>query len=416
MKRSTFTPLVALVLIGAGGFMAGRLSSSHAPGDAAEHPAGAGSGRPGIERSRQSDAASRRDTQRHQRTDRGSSPQALARLSSIMRSEDPLDRNRALFAFIDRLGPADFKDAVDHFRSLGLTESRMGEYALLLSGWTKMDPLAALDFAGSNPDDQFATNTVLASWASRDPDAALRWADASHDGSGPNPYLAGVIRGIAETDPERATEMLSEMPRGPERDRALRGILPQLMAQGPEVARSWIESLADEALRNGAMKQIADDMAALDPAGTAQLLLSNPGDAAQHRLDDVYRQWARIDQQAALESVATLPAGENRSNALRGVVGPMAASDPAAALSVIERYPEDVTDRVMKSFLWYSLESDPGLAVSQIPRIQDEGRRDWWYDRTLGSWLDHDPAAANAWIRQNPLPQPVLDQITTRPE
>jgi len=68
----------------------------------------------------------------------------------------------------------------------------------------------------------------------------------------------------------------------------------------------------------------------------------------------------------------------------------------------------------MKNFLWNSLESDPGLAMSQIPRIPDEVRRDWWYGRTLESWLDRDATAAKAWIQKNPLPQPVLDQLAER--
>jgi hypothetical protein len=90
-----------------------------------------------------------------------------------MRHENPLDRNRALFDFVDRLGPDDFAAAVAHFRILGVTESRMGEYALLLSAWAKLDPLAALDFAKSNPDNKFVASTALATWAANDPDAAM---------------------------------------------------------------------------------------------------------------------------------------------------------------------------------------------------------------------------------------------------
>ena len=152
----------------------------------------------------------------------------------------------------------------------------------------------------------------------------------------------------------------------------------------------------------------------MDPAGTAQWLLEHPGEASQSRMDEVYRQWARLDQQAALDSLAALPAGEGRSNALGGVVGTLATTDPQAALALIERFPGDVTEPVMKSFLWNSLETDPELAVSQITRIEDQGRRDWWYGRTLESWLDRDSTAAKAWIQKNPLPQPVLDQLAPK--
>jgi len=410
MNRNTLPPVVAFIVIGAGGFFAGRFSSPEAPHATAEQTAEAKSGRAGREHSQQADAATRRQA----RAGRGASVEGMARLTSIMRREDPLDRNRALFDFVDRLGPDDFAVAVQHFQSLGLTESRMGEYALLISAWAKLDPLAALDFAKANPNSHVATTTVLATWAARDPDAALRWAETHHEGSGPNPYLVGVIRGIAESDPERAAEMLTKMPGGSERYEALAGVLPQLLAQGTDVARSWIEGLADESLRDAAMKRIADHLASIDPAGTAQWLLDHPGGASQGRMDEVYGQWARLDQQAALDSVSAMPTGDNRSNALSGVVGTLATSDPAAALSVMDRFPEDVTENVMKNFLWNSLESDPGLAMSQIPRIPDEVRRDWWYGRTLESWLDRDATAAKAWIQKNPLPQAVLDQLADR--
>lgn len=414
MKKNSLTPVVAFIVIAAGAFMVGRLTSPGPSNINQDQTGGASSPRSSRDLPLQTDATTRRSSNRADRGDSPVSPKSLARLGLILRSEDPLDRNRALFGFIDRLGPDDFATAVEYFRSLGLAESRMGEYALLLSAWAKMDPLSALEFAKASPDRQFAAATVLATWASRDPDAALLWAQTHHEGNGPNPYLSGVIRGIAENDPERAAGLLAEMPKGSERDEALSGVLPQLLAQGGDVARSWIEGLTDDALRDVAMKISAEYLAADDPAGIAKWLQEHPGDASQHRMDNVYDKWARINQQAALASVDALPAGDDRSNALSGVIGAMATTDPAAALAQIERHPGDVTERVMRSFLWNSLESDPGLAISQIPRIEDEGRRDWWYEKTLKSWLDSDAAAAKAWIQRNPLPQPVLDQLSDR--
>jgi len=414
MKTNSLPLMMTIAVVGIVGFVAGRVSSPNSPPDGAsaqltENP---NDRRAGAESSRSSGPASLRE----QRANRGASPENLARLTAILRSEDPMNRNRALFAFIDRLGPADFEAAADHFRGLGLTDSRMGEYALLLSAWAKMDPLAALAFSKSHPDDRFASETVLATWASSDPDAALRWAQTTHEGSGPNPHLVGVIRGIAETNPEWAAKLLVEMPPGNERFEALNGVVPQLLARGADVARAWIEGLTDDSLRDAAMKRLASDLAAADPAATAAWLQANPGEAAERRLDDVYGKWAGLDQKAAVDSLSSLPAGENRSNALSGVVGTLAKSDPAAALSMLDRFSGDVTEPVLKSFLWYSLESDPGLAVSQISRIEDDTRRDWWYGHALKSWRDRDAAAANAWIKENPLSQPVLDQLAPQPD
>jgi hypothetical protein len=132
-------------------------------------------------------------------------------------------------------------------------------------------------------------------------------------------------------------------------------------------------------------------------------------------LDDVYGKWASLDQQAAVDSLSNLPAGDDRSNALSGVIGTLAKDDPAAAMAMLDRFSGDVTERVLGNFLWYSLDSDPGLAVTQISRIEDAARRDWWYGRALGSWLDRDATAAKAWMQANPQSQSVLDQLANRP-
>lgn len=409
MKLDSTKTWVTLVVIGAGGFWAGRFSTSATSGAALEQGQ-----KSRISLTPRHNAASEAEARRMKPSERRpapGSPQALARLAAILRNENPLDRNRALFAYVDRLGPEDFKTAAEYFRGLGLTESRMGEYALLLSAWSKLDPLAALDFARSLPEDNFSMDTVLAAWSSRDPHAALFWAEANHEGEGSNPYLVGVIRGMAETDPNRATALLAGMPPGRARDEAMEGILPQLLAQGADAAKSWIENLADEQLRQSAMDLSAELLATSDPAGTATWLQEHPGEASLNRMDDVYQEWARLDPGAAIESVTSMPAGESRSKALGGVVGAMATSDPEAALTLLDEHPDDVDENVLKSFLWHSLESDPALAISQIPRIEDEGRRDWWYGHTLGAWLDRDADAANAWMRANAPSQSVLNYL-----
>lgn len=395
--------------------MAGRISSSGSSAATRDGQSGLKSSRASAQST--GDAGSggaNRKSQRPERAARaaaGSSTERLARLEGIIRGENPLDRNRALLAFIDQLGPGDFEAAVAQFRSLGITDSRFGEYALLLSAWAKADPLAALAYAKANTGNRFATSTILASWASTDPEAAIRWAEGNHTGDGANPYLAGIIRSIAGADPVRATQLLTGMPRSQERGEALDAMLPHLLTQGAEAARGWISDLKDESLRDGAMMRAAEQIATTDPAGTAAWLVANPGQASQRRMDDVYSVWAGQDAQAALSSLAALPSGENRSNALRGVVSSVAISDPKSALSMMNRFPNDVTDQVVQQFVWHSFRSDPSVAVNQIARIADEGERNQMYSRTMGSWLARDAAAATAWMRANPLPAAVQEQL-----
>lgn len=411
MKIQPLTILAALVVIGAGGFMAGRVSSQ---GPETKAVTGPDESRParssGTSSSSESAAERMRRTKESERRSE-STTERLSRLESIIRGENPLDRGRSLLAFIDQLGPQDFEEAVAHFRSMGMTEERMGEYAMLLSAWAKADPLSALAYAKENTRSRFATDTILTTWASIDPDAAIRWAEANHTGDGANPNLAGVIRGLASTDPQRATRLLTGMPKSIERGQALDAMMPYLLSQGNDATRAWIDGIADDSLRNGAMLRAAERMAVTDPAGTVAWLLANPSEATQRRMDDVYSAWASKDEQAAMSSLANLPAGEIRSDALRGVVSSAALRDPAYAVSIMDRYAGDVDYGVVRNFIWHSFGRDPVLAVNQIQRIADVGERDQMYLRAVSRWIERDPATAGSWLQGNALTPAVQESL-----
>ena len=383
--------------------MAGRISSSAPTGSGQESPADTRASR-SASRNPSNEAAGSKSagrTLKAGREEKTNAKDRLARLESIIRGENPLERSRALLAFIDQLGPGDFEAAVGHFRSLGLTDERMGEYSLLLTAWGQADPTSALAYAKENTRNGFATETILTSWAATDPEAAIRWAQSNHQGDGANPYLPGIIRGLAASDPARATELLASMPKSEERGKGLDFILPHLLQQGSDATRSWIAAIADESLKNGAMMRVAGQLATTDPAGTASWLLANPGEASKRRMDDVYSAWAAKDEQAALSSFTSLPAGEARTNALRGVISSVAVEDPKAAVSLMDRYPSDVNDRVVQNFVWHSFGSDPVTAISAISRIGDEQQRNQMYKRTLDAWKQRDPVSADAWVLKN---------------
>ncbi|HSP41849.1 MAG TPA: hypothetical protein VLO11_03160 [Luteolibacter sp.] len=403
----------ALLVAGIAGFIAGRNTQPNPSSSQAGEAGG-----PAATRSTRATASSAAENLRSGRAagqngQLQSMPasQRHARLEAIMRGENALDRNRALLDFIEQLGPGDFEDAVAHFRSLGLTENRLGEYSLLLSAWAKTDPIGALAYARENTGNRFASDTILTTWASLDPLSAIQWAESNHDGDGANPNMIGVIRGIAASDPDLATRLLTEMPRSRERGSALDAILPHLLTQGTDDARAWIESLGDDSLRNGAMMRVAERFAETDPAGTVSWLLDNPGEATQRRMDDVYRTWMRDNPDAALGSISTLPAGEARSDALRGVVSAVSSSDPAMAISLMDRHAADIDDGVVRNFVWRAFDTDPAAAATQIARIDDQRYQYHMYRRILDRWMERDPNTASTWIRSNTLPDNVIEHL-----
>lgn len=417
------TLIAALAVIGVAGFFVGRISSS-APDAAGLNGSGRPDSRGSLATGEGSDGSGASRPLRSARNEdrRGSSgakltgAESLARLEAIVRGENALDRNRALLAYIDQLSPDEFEGAIAHFRSLGITESRFGEYAMLLTAWAQTDPTKALDYVRANTNSGFALNTVLSSWAAKDPESALVWAQANHTGDGANPFMASIIRAIAATDTTRASELLTAMPRSRERGEALDGFLTHLIKAGPETARQWADSLTDQALKDGSMTRLAERLAQVDPAGTAKWLLANPGEALNGSLDTVLGNWAGKDQQAALGFFKALPQGDARNDAFRGIISAVASSDPQSAATLIDRYSADADNGAIRSFVWHSFGQDPALALDYVGRITDAGDRERTYQRTLEFWMDRDPAQAQSWIQQSGgnLPPKVLQNLQRR--
>lgn len=414
MKLTPITALAALVLIGTGGFMIGRISSAGSTSSpAAKESLEANR----LTRSSGRDLASLSEVKtasRGSRTapaDKLTAQDRLDRLDAILKGENPLDRNRAMLAFIDQLAPGDFEAAVAHLRSLGIQDERRGEYALLLGAWAQVDPTAALAYARENIKNNFAFNTILTTWASNDPEAAIQWAKANFTGEGANPYLPGIIRALADSDPTRAYELLSSMPRSNERAEGLDFMLPHIIRQGADATRKWIASIEDDSLREGAILRSAEDLAALDPAGTVSFLINNPGQASDRRLDNVFSVWGRENLSEALSTFEALPAGNTRSLALSGLIGSVTVNDPKAGLALMEKNSADLNDNVVQRFIWHSFGSNPEIAASQIARIAEPGARDRMYRRALESWMEDDAASAQTWIQANNVPDSVKQYL-----
>ena len=409
MNRKPILTAAVFLITALAAFEAGRITRPPQSDTAADEKPAERASRP-----QRNDAASPQASARGERqASAATSPaERLARLEAIVRGENPYERNRALLAFLDRLAPGDFEGVVDHFRALGITEERLGEYGLILAAWAKVDPLAALAYAKAKTDNPFAARAILTSWATEDAAAAVRWAQNNHQGDGANPWLIGVIRGIAATDIEGAANLLKSMPRSVERGEALDALLPHLLAKGNESTRTWIASIDDDALRSGAMMRAAEAMAKTDPAGTVAWLMENPGEALDRRLDDVFGIWAKQDEAAARSALNTLPTGEIRSDALRGVVTRLALSEPAEGAALMDQYPDEVNDRTVRSFIWHSFGKDPAAALGEVSRIGDEDRRNEMYRRAMGAWMRRDTTAAKAWLNSNPLPESVTRSLS----
>lgn len=330
------------------------------------------------------------------------------RLAGLVRITDAFERQRALMDLIDSLGPGEFAGMADQFRELDHLGDARGEYDLLLRGWAKADPLAAMEYAALNPQ-RGARSTILQTWANNAPAAAERWAVENHDGEGANPYMAAVIRGIAGNDVAKASELALAMPQSRERGEAVDAITRALFLQSPEAAMAYPATITgDDALRGGFVAAIADRMLRKDPAKAAEWIASmEQGEIQSRAARGVAEALARTDTQNAASWVRKLKP-EAQAEAARGVIPIMSESDIAGTAQWVSSLAGTPNyDRVVEEFIWSCDGRAPEQSAAWIQGVSDPAQQRRLYHRMLGEWARRDAAAVKQWIASNQVPEDV---------
>jgi hypothetical protein len=303
----------------------------------------------------------------------------LSRMEQIIREANVFQRTKDMVAWISTLLPGEFSKAAEQFQQLGFTKTHAEEYKMLLSAWAGIDPLAALAHATSGVETGQASSTVLVAWSSKDPDAAITWAEAhSSNTEFSHQYMADVLLGLSQTDPERAADMIVKLfPDGVQSD-VLFGLMSRLNA---DKAKDWIDQLPEAGLKHMAI--------------------------AIHASNE-----SRKNPQAAMDFIDQLPLGEPRISALESIIDLEMNRSPEAAARLIDTYKNDVTDNTIVDFLAQSLDKFPELALDRISYMRDENLKLSMYQTALIPWLQHDSKKAMEWMNKADLPESVRDFIS----
>lgn len=329
-------------------------------------------------------------------------------IQNISQLSNPLDRSRQMLNLIDSLSPDQFESVVADFRALGMTRERMGEYNMLLHAWGKVDPVGALSYAQANSTSGYAEKEVLASWATSNPNAALAWARENHDGDKANPYLVGIIRGLASSNPTLATQVLQELPFSQQRGEALRTLAPHVASLGLDGAQQWLSGIEDPKLIGGASAYLAEQFSKQDPAMGADWVSRIDDDAARARaLSEVVDNWTDQDPSAAKAWIATLPY-EDQLKAGPEFVSSYAKQDATAAADWLDSNASATNyQELLREFADGATRSDPVLALNYGNELNDESSRSRTVGRALWTLYKQDKNGAQNWIQNNDVPKRV---------
>ncbi len=338
-------------------------------------------------------------------------------LQSIMESTSRLDRTQRLLAFLDRLPADQFAGVYEEFRNSPGANLRGSERSLILQAWAERDPLSALSFINEKGGEDWERETAVATWAANDPQAAFAWASSAKDEGDVNNWLLGATRGIAATNPELARDFIGQL-EGRTRDQALDAVKPYVMQYGFEYATTWIGGVEDAGVRNRASREMARDLANLDPAQAGQWNAAMTDVETRRDVSEtVADRWARADLAAARTWVEGLPE-DTKSEAAEGIARRYAREDPAAAaqwLTGLGNNPD--LDGARRILIEESFRRSPETSLEFVSSISDVRAQEGYYQRYLSGWLREDEAAARQWLNSNAqaLPERVVARFN-RPQ
>ena len=167
---------------------------------------------------------------------------------------------------------------------------------------------------------------------------AQRFVDQYRDEPGYAQMQSALIGGVAQQDVYAARQIVDRLPAGSARDAGYSRLISQHLYGYPEEAASWLDSIADEQMRNQTAAQ-------------------------------VFQQWYGLDSPAATRWIRAQPAGPTRDTAISRVAGNAAgtAREFDALLALVDD--PSMRKQAQISRAWTTASSDPAAARRMLDDI-----------------------------------------------
>lgn len=271
---------------------------------------------------------------------------------------------------------------------------------------------------------------IAAQLARSDPLRALAWA-RDHDDSRQRALYNAVIGSVAESDPDLAMAAANELPDRGHRLSALMTVTGTVSESDPARAIVLLEALGEPDVLRMMAYRVFDSWARSDPdaalawiqssdlAGQRHLLLTAAHAIASNDVDAAIRMLPRLDEETARELRPQIAANLALQRSLAdaesfiaryegtpeypmlvgGMVQGLAATDPAAAVTLLDRISSATHRELLSSmvFTHYARRS-PREAADAAAALGDEGARVSAMRHVLQAWAQSDAAGAEQWV------------------
>ena len=332
-------------------------------------------------------------------------------LSEALGDRDWVNRTYQFSALLQQLNPDNLESALETIEnsSADLTHDEM---RILMHSWARFDPEGAFEYAIFAPEKgrRRMASAVIYAWAGRDPlgarGALLGIQNSDLGRLLEERFLLGWINGggLAE-----AHEYVEDLPPSKRRELLVGQIAQVLARESAEAVIAWAEDvdLDEERFKWTVFNKASGALAQYHRQEALAWVVSHYGEHyAEGGAKLVALNWAESDPDAAFEWLSTLPAGEEKSEAVGFIFAYWLKTHPREAAEWLEAAdPSESLDPAIKAMAHSEMDRDPPTAIEWARRIHDPGTRERALVRIGQSWYRADPAAARRWLSVSGLPK-----------
>ncbi|MGK0184427.1 MAG: hypothetical protein ACI9R3_000193 [Verrucomicrobiales bacterium] len=348
-------------------------------------------------------------------------------MKDVMDENDPLKRMEMFNHLLANLTPENAKDAYDQLRK-SRGRGDMEKSQLFLNAWGRIDGAGAMaelmarretsegedngrggrggrgGGGGGRGGDGFEMMSILSGWATTDATEATEYLNSNSDLEGREKTMlqAGIVQGLLVNGVSDAMKFVSDLPTGDNsrewmmssiasevleggideaaswvtsisdsqlKEGALNRVIDQYMREDIDAAAEWVSTMSGESYANDSIRQVAEQMAKTDPMKALQWADALAEDAQPQVYREALNEWAKTDATAASEYLLAMTNSPERDQAITGLTSTLKRDEPESAL------------------VWAQEINDPQLKESTLIDVA----RNWYYSDdkvAAGTWLE----------------------------